>query len=36
LGVEVFREELKEEKYRELTSLLKTKAIAEYIAALQR
>lgn len=33
---EVFREELKEKKYTELTSLLKTKAIAEYIATLQR
>lgn len=33
---EVFKEELKEEKYQELTTLLKTKLIAEYIATLQR
>ena len=33
---EVFKEELKEEKYRELTTLLKTKVIAEYISTLQR
>jgi mono/diheme cytochrome c family protein len=33
---EVFKEELKEEKYRELTTLLKTKVITEYIATLQR
>jgi mono/diheme cytochrome c family protein len=33
---EVFKEELKEEKYRELTALLRTKVIAEYIATLQR
>jgi hypothetical protein len=33
---EVFREEFKEEKYRELTTLLKTKTIAEFIATLQR
>lgn len=33
---EVFRKELEGEKYRELTSLLKTKAIAEFIATLQR
>lgn len=33
---EVFKEELKAEKYRELTTLLKTKVITEYIASLQR
>jgi len=33
---EVFKEELKGEKYRELTTLLKTKVIAEYIATFQR
>ena len=33
---EVFKEELKQEKYRELTTLLKTKLIADYIATLQR
>jgi hypothetical protein len=33
---EVFKEELKEEKYRELTTLLRTKVIAEYISTLQR
>lgn len=33
---EVFKEELKDERYRELTTLLKTKVIAEYIAGIQR
>jgi mono/diheme cytochrome c family protein len=33
---EVFRQELKEEKYRELTTLLKTKVITDHIATLQR
>jgi len=33
---EVFKEEMKDEKYRELTTLLKTKVIADYIATLQR
>lgn len=33
---EVFKEELKEKKYPELTTLLKTKIIAEYISTLQR
>jgi mono/diheme cytochrome c family protein len=33
---EVFKEELKEDKYAELTTLRKTQAIADYIARLQR
>jgi mono/diheme cytochrome c family protein len=33
---EVFKEELKEKRYPELTTLLKTKMIAEYISTLQR
>jgi mono/diheme cytochrome c family protein len=33
---EVFKEELKEKRYPELTRLLKTKAIAEYIGSIQR
>ncbi len=33
---EVFKEELKGEKYSELTTLRKTQAIADYIAKLQR
>lgn len=33
---EVFRKEVEKEKYPELTSLLKAKMIAEYIARLQR
>ena len=33
---EVFRKEAEKEKYSELTSLLKAKMIAEYIAQLQR
>ena len=33
---ELFREELKKERYQELTSLHKTRAIAEHLAALQR
>lgn len=33
---EVFRKEAEKEKYSELTSLLKAKVIAEYIAELQR
>lgn len=33
---EVFKQELKDEKYRELTTLRKTQAIADYVATLQR
>jgi mono/diheme cytochrome c family protein len=33
---EVFKKELKDEKYPELTTLRKTQAIADYIATLQR
>jgi mono/diheme cytochrome c family protein len=33
---EVFRKEVEKEKYSELTSLLKAKMIAEYVARLQR
>jgi mono/diheme cytochrome c family protein len=33
---EVFRKEVEKEKYSELTSLLKAKMIAEYVAQLQR
>jgi mono/diheme cytochrome c family protein len=33
---EVFKEELKDQKYQELTTLRKTQAIADYIATLQR
>jgi mono/diheme cytochrome c family protein len=33
---EVFKEELKSKQYKELTALLKTKVIADYIATLQR
>ena len=33
---EVFREELKTEKYQELTTLRKTQAITDYISSLQR
>jgi len=33
---EVFRKEIEKEKYTELTSLLKAKAIAEYVSTLQR
>jgi mono/diheme cytochrome c family protein len=33
---EVFRKEREKEKYSELTSLLKAKVIAEYVATLQR
>lgn len=33
---EVFKEEVKSEPYKELTALLKTKVIADYIATVQR
>jgi len=33
---EVFKEELKKEPYKELTTLLKTKVIVDYISTLQR
>lgn len=33
---EVFKEEIKKQQYKELTALLKTKVIADYIATLQR
>jgi hypothetical protein len=33
---EVFQQELEKERYKELTTLLKAKVIADYIGTLQR